>query len=413
MLSRSVETCGHLSGLSGLSRGYSRLVLLGVSCGKAHLGFYEKADGLPRQSRIWSICRRAVRYCIILLEQVLGQLLIPQESPFYSTSTSPAFSALLPTPQCMQDHTTKIVSASSSPGSLKWSQCHSQSLSPKQNVHVRLTQCKGCTTWDNGEAQRFGRTRMAKETIAKGLSEDTVDETTDDQGDHERDSTPLSMTLKGECDAQRRTNGARTGQQHGAIAHSQGPSAWAERHASCTTSSSSRVPDRIIDDPGRCVKPSLSDRTPAAEAASIPAPPSMLLKGEQGSRRTSGCANDEVHTRSGTKAKDDVASHQDHCRYIDRPRDDIPEPCTSPTKRPKRPIQPANPPCRRGRLKTRHPRVNQARVYEETRTHAAATRNMVALGKLGPPDPSDTHWRCWGSIVGQLKPRTTDSELVT
>ncbi|KAF9241131.1 hypothetical protein BU15DRAFT_73608 [Melanogaster broomeanus] len=167
---------------------------------------------------------------------------------------------------------------------------------------------------------------MAKETVAKGLSEDAADETTDDvsltapasRPDKSGKATPIdntsevtmnetatppSMPLEGECDAQRRTNGARTGQQHGAIAHSQGPSAWAERHASCTTSSGSRVPDRIIDDPGRCVEPSPSDRTPAAEAASIPAPPSMLLKGEQGSRRTSGCANEEVHTQSGTKAK--------------------------------------------------------------------------------------------------------------
>ncbi|KAF9231578.1 hypothetical protein BU15DRAFT_82227 [Melanogaster broomeanus] len=277
---------------------------------------------------------------------------------------------------------------------------------------------------------------MAKEPTVKGLSEDAADEATDDvslvalasspdksgKATHmdntsevtmNETATPPSMLLEGECDAQSCMNGARTGQQHGAIAHSQGPSAWAERHASCTTSSGSRAPDRIIDDPGRCIKPSPSDQTPAAEAVSIPAPPSMLLKREQGSRRTSDCANEVVHTRSGTKAKDGVASHQDHCRYMDRPRDDIPEPCTSPTKCPKRPIQPANPPHRRGRLKTRHPRVNQARVYEETRTHAAVTRNMVGLGKSGPPGPSDTDQRCWGSIVGQPKPRTKDSEPVT
>ncbi|KAF9236530.1 hypothetical protein BU15DRAFT_63886 [Melanogaster broomeanus] len=93
------------------------------------------------------------------------------------------------------------------------------------------------------------RTRMAK---------DAVDETTDDVSlaapagspvnsgvatptDGITDATvngietPPSTPLEGECNAQRRANGACTGQQHGAIAHGEDPSAWAERHASCTT----------------------------------------------------------------------------------------------------------------------------------------------------------------------------------
>ncbi|KAF9235066.1 hypothetical protein BU15DRAFT_65200 [Melanogaster broomeanus] len=36
-------------------------------------------------------------------------------------------------------------------------------------------------------------------------------------------ATPPSMPLDGECNAQRHTNGARTSQQHGAIAHGEGP----------------------------------------------------------------------------------------------------------------------------------------------------------------------------------------------
>ncbi|KAF9235108.1 hypothetical protein BU15DRAFT_78342 [Melanogaster broomeanus] len=62
--------------------------------------------------------------------------------------------------------------------------------------------------------------------------------------------TPPSVPLQGECDAQRCMNGTRTGHQHGANAHGEGPSAWAERHPSCTTNSGPRVPDGIVDDPG-------------------------------------------------------------------------------------------------------------------------------------------------------------------
>ncbi|KAF9239295.1 hypothetical protein BU15DRAFT_62052 [Melanogaster broomeanus] len=129
------------------------------------------------------------------------------------------------------------------------------------------------------------------ETIARGPSEAAADEMTDDISLAARASSPSkpgvatpmdnatnataapwSIPLKGERDAQRCTNGARTGQRHGAIARGEGPSAWAERHTSCTRKSSPRVPDGIIEDPGGRSEPGAPDR-----------PPSMLLKGEQSS----------------------------------------------------------------------------------------------------------------------------------
>ncbi|KAF9234903.1 hypothetical protein BU15DRAFT_65278 [Melanogaster broomeanus] len=119
------------------------------------------------------------------------------------------------------------------------------------------------------------------EPIAKGPSEDAADETTDDislaapasspvnsgvatPSDGITDATvngtetPPSTPLEGECDAQRCANGARTGQQHSAIAHGEDPSAWTERRTSCTTNSGPRVPDGIVDDPSECTEPGTS-----------------------------------------------------------------------------------------------------------------------------------------------------------
>ncbi|KAF9233952.1 hypothetical protein BU15DRAFT_66117 [Melanogaster broomeanus] len=122
-------------------------------------------------------------------------------------------------------------------------------------------------------------------------------------------ATPPSMPLEGECDAQRHMNGARTSHLHGAIAHGEGPSAWAEH---CTSRDSNRV-----------------ETGPLAEAI----------------------------------------VRQDRW-YMHKPHDDVPEPCTPPTRHPKRPIESANPPRRRGRLKLRPTRVHRARAYEEMRTRS-------------------------------------------
>ncbi|KAF9236161.1 hypothetical protein BU15DRAFT_64256 [Melanogaster broomeanus] len=48
-------------------------------------------------------------------------------------------------------------------------------------------------------------------------------------------ATPPSILLEGEHDAHQCTNSTCTGQLHGANVHSEGPSAWAEHHTSCTT----------------------------------------------------------------------------------------------------------------------------------------------------------------------------------
>ncbi|KAF9231356.1 hypothetical protein BU15DRAFT_68404 [Melanogaster broomeanus] len=53
-----------------------------------------------------------------------------------------------------------------------------------------------------------------------------------------------------------------------------------------------------------------------------------------------------------------------------QPHDDVPEPCTPPTRHLKRPIESANPPRRCERLKLRPTRVHRARAYEEMRTRS-------------------------------------------
>ncbi|KAF9231650.1 hypothetical protein BU15DRAFT_82145 [Melanogaster broomeanus] len=334
--------------------------------------------------------------------------------------------------------------------------------------------------------------------------------------------------------SQRHANGTRTGQRH-ANAHSEGRSARAERPSStcewngCTTSGSAQVPDGIVDDPGGRAKPSASGQTPAAEAASSLAPPSTPLEGEQGDERpssravdeaatrvcraqcleaeedcqhkgrmqdhapglpsallkreqgdwrTSDRANEEVHSRSGTQAEDDVASHlngtnpkddapatciraphdpggslhrRNHSRrvegeaaernngatqddrasrmhstasgttrnskrvetgapaeaeahqdqrYAHRRRDDVPEPRTRPAKCLKRPVESANPPRRRGRLKTRPAGSHQARAYEEMRTqsHRDHPRPIGTTGSMGDrPQMLGEHHRTAGS----------------
>ncbi|KAF9237302.1 hypothetical protein BU15DRAFT_76022 [Melanogaster broomeanus] len=61
----------------------------------------------------------------------------------------------------------------------------------------------------------------------------------------------------------------------------------------------------------------------------------------------------------------EAEAHQDP-RYMHRQRDDIPEPRTPPARPLKRPVESANPPRRRGRLKTCHERVNRARARAKT-----------------------------------------------
>ncbi|KAF9233944.1 hypothetical protein BU15DRAFT_66146 [Melanogaster broomeanus] len=51
-----------------------------------------------------------------------------------------------------------------------------------------------------------------------------------------------SILLEGECNAERHTSSACTGQQHSAIAHGEGPHTWAERHISSVTSGTSHDP---------------------------------------------------------------------------------------------------------------------------------------------------------------------------
>ncbi|KAF9230778.1 hypothetical protein BU15DRAFT_68909, partial [Melanogaster broomeanus] len=190
------------------------------------------------------------------------------------------------------------------------------------------------------------------ETIARGPSEDAADDMTDDVSlaapasspvesgvampmDNITDATvnvtetPPSTPLEGECDAQRCTNGTRTSHQHGMNAHGEGPSAWAERHASCTTNTGPRVPDGIIDDPGERTEPGTSG-----------SPLSILLEGEQPS---SGHADDGPAARMCRVQAED--------QQTDRLCSDIPELSALHAKCPKRPTEHVNPPCRRGRLK--------------------------------------------------------------
>ncbi|KAF9230248.1 hypothetical protein BU15DRAFT_83872 [Melanogaster broomeanus] len=175
---------------------------------------------------------------------------------------------------------------------------------------------------------------------------------------------PPSMLLEGECDAQKHTNGACTGQRHGAIAHGEGRCAWAERHTGHTTSDNARVPDGIVDDPG--------ERTESGTSGS---PLSILLEGEQPS---SGHADDGPAARLG------VPRVQVEDQQTDRPRNDVPEPCAPPAKRPKRLTERANPPRRRGRLKPRNLRVNRAHAYEQRRTHAKYSRSHAEYGPARP-----------------------------
>ncbi|KAF9245749.1 hypothetical protein BU15DRAFT_70819 [Melanogaster broomeanus] len=75
-------------------------------------------------------------------------------------------------------------------------------------------------------------------------------------------------------------------------------------------------------------------------------------------------SRDSKRVKTGPLAEDEA--RQDRW-YMHRLRDDIPEPCTPPATHPKRPTEPVNPPCRRGRLKTRPARIHRARAYKETR----------------------------------------------
>ncbi|KAF9231713.1 hypothetical protein BU15DRAFT_68118 [Melanogaster broomeanus] len=283
-----------------------------------------------------------------------------------------------------------------------------------------------------GKDERLKRRDSEKVAAARAPGENTVDqgadgvslappasslnghgvETSTDETTNTTAATP-SMPLEGERDAQRRTSGTRTGQQHGTNVHSEGHSARMERHASCTTNGGPRVPDGIVEDPGGHVKPHMPGK-----------PPSILLEGECNAERhtsgactgqqrsaiahgegphawaarhisyaTSGTSRDPKRMKTGPLAE--VRARQD-CRYVHRPYNDVPEPCTPLPNDTKRPTKHVNPPRRRERLKPRNPRarVNRARAYEETRTQSRRDHPRSIgyhLGMLGEhPRPSET-----------------------
>ncbi|KAF9236763.1 hypothetical protein BU15DRAFT_63690 [Melanogaster broomeanus] len=386
----------------------------------------------------------------------------------------------------------------------------------------------------HGRAKRASRAQHTRENPEHATRGECNSQATNGHSAKER-SPPLEEQRGAQ--SQRHANGTRTGQRY-ANAHSEGRSARAERRASCMMNRSPRVPNGIVEDPGGCVKPSASDQTPAAEAASTPAPPSTLLKGKRGGQRSSNCAddetaarvrraqmesqqgvlgveagcqhkgrmqgdaptplsmpledeqgaqmatshaNEEVHIRSGTQAEDDVTSqqvgtnpkddapatrirapydpggdilkrsqlrevkeerrdwgdedsitrdsqvsrrdsatrgishdskrvetagppaegeaHQDQ-RYAHRRRDDVPEARTRPAKCPKQPVESANPPRRRGRLKTQPARSHRARAYEETRIRSRRDRprQIRSTGSIGyRPQMLGEHHRTAGT----------------
>ncbi|KAF9233411.1 hypothetical protein BU15DRAFT_66596, partial [Melanogaster broomeanus] len=308
--------------------------------------------------------------------------------------------------------------------------------------------------------------------------------------------------------SQRHANGTRTGQRY-ANAHSEGRSARAERRASCMMNRSPRVPNGIVEDPGGCVKPSASDQTPAAEAASTPAPRARCSRGSEVvrgqatvlmTRPPHECAERRWESQQGvlgveagsmqmksphpkwkprpkmtsasqqvgTNPKDDAPAtrirapydpggdilkrsqlrevkeerrdwgdedsitrdsqvsrrdsatrgishdskrvetagppaegeaHQDQ-RYAHRRRDDVPEARTRPAKCPKQPVESANPPRQRGRLKTQPARSHRARAYEETRIRSRRDRprQIRSTGSIGyRPQMLGEHHRTAGT----------------
>ncbi|KAF9235821.1 WD40-repeat-containing domain protein [Melanogaster broomeanus] len=237
---------------------------------------------------------------------------------------------------------------------------------------------------------------------------------------------PPSMPLEGGRDASRQvTSGHAEHLEQGAHKASRGeedharakpPSSAHERHANCTTSDNPRVPDGIIEDPGGCVEPSTPEE-----------PPSMPLEGEWAAqRRMSGACTGQQHGEgphawaeqhvscavSGTsrdvkRVETPLPAAVGACQgdqHVDKLRGDVPEPCTPPTKHPKRPVEPTNPPRRRGRLKTRPAKIRRSsplvfpcltsqidmdRLYETARNAYWRVRGKPAL-------PLVLHGHTWG-----------------
>ncbi|KAF9233695.1 hypothetical protein BU15DRAFT_79854 [Melanogaster broomeanus] len=195
-------------------------------------------------------------------------------------------------------------------------------------MHAGHQPSNGCMTSDSGR-------------VPNGIVEDPggrVEPKTQTTNGHcEKAQSPPLEEQRG-AHSQRHANDTCTGQRH-ANTHSEGHSVRAEQPSSiwhkrnsCTRS----APDGIAEDPGGGAKPSASGQTPAAKtASSTPAPPMRQAqyleaeedcqhKGMRGDAPTplstpledeqdaqSNHAHEEVHTRSGTKAEDDIASHQD------------------------------------------------------------------------------------------------------
>ncbi|KAF9235435.1 hypothetical protein BU15DRAFT_78021 [Melanogaster broomeanus] len=168
-------------------------------------------------------------------------------------------------------------------------------------------------------------------------------------------ATPPSIPLEGERNTQS-PNGTRAGQQNDANAHGEGL---------CT----------------RAEQPSRLDR-----------PPSTPLEGEHLSSGHADDGNTAKVCRSSCDSKRvktgppaEAGMHQVR-RYMHRPHDNVPRPCTPLVKCPKRPTKPANPPRRRGRLKTQPAKIRRVRAYAKySRSHAeyGRARPIGSTGSIG------------------------------
>ncbi|KAF9239630.1 hypothetical protein BU15DRAFT_61857 [Melanogaster broomeanus] len=138
-----------------------------------------------------------------------------------------------------------------------------------------------------------------------------------------------------------------------------------------------------------------------------------------GSGRDGGASGDDSATSSAgcesrrlvpkMLAEDEQSQHRAHIRTaLNSPRPSPPLPNNT-----KRPTKPANPPRRRGRLKTRPRRVNRAPAHEETRTRAGYGHVGTVPGHSDPSGASDMHWECRGNSLGQPGPQTRYHERST
>ncbi|KAF9238565.1 hypothetical protein BU15DRAFT_62528 [Melanogaster broomeanus] len=102
---------------------------------------------------------------------------------------------------------------------------------------------------------------------------------------------------------------------------------------------------------------------------------------------------DSKQVRTGLLAAAKVCQNY-HDGYMHRRRNDVPGPCTPPTKRPERPTEPSNPPRRCRRLKTRPTKISRARAYERACTVTLSSFRDQSYS----PAASDMDQRCRGSI---------------